>query len=84
MHAVPMSFRGQVIGVLTLLGRVPLVMGPRDEAIVRALVDVATIGLIQAGSLRQGAALAEQLHAALKSRALLEQAKGALAQARAG
>jgi hypothetical protein len=77
-----MSFRGQVSGVSSLLGREPLVMGARDEAIVQALVHMATIGPIQAGSVRQGAALAEQLQAALKSRVTLEQAKGALAQAR--
>ncbi|MBD0323592.1 MAG: ANTAR domain-containing protein, partial [Aldersonia sp.] len=43
---------------------------------------VASIGLIQERAIRRGEALTEQLQGALNSRVVIEQAKGAVAQAR--
>ena len=80
VHGFPMGLRGQVIGVLSVLSREPVMLGPADQAIVQALVDVTTIGLLQERVIRHGEVLAEQLQTALSSRVVIEQAKGALAQ----
>ncbi|GIG64841.1 GAF and ANTAR domain-containing protein [Phytomonospora endophytica] len=79
-HALPMRLRSTVIGALNLFmrqtGRLP------DETlrIGQALADVATIGLLQARSIRHHEVLAEQLQTALNSRVIIEQAKGVLAE----
>jgi hypothetical protein len=80
-YAIPMRLRGDVIGVVSLLGREPGAMGPDDQAVVRALVAVATIGMLQERAIRRGTLLVRQLQGALDSRVVIEQAKGVLAHA---
>ncbi len=80
VHAFPLRLRQEVIGALNLFGEDVGAMDPADIAIVQALADVATIGLLQERALRRGEVLSEQLQAALNSRVVVEQAKGALAQ----
>jgi len=82
VHAVPMRLRGDVIGALNLFGRRTGELDGGDVRIVQALVDVATIGLLQERAIRRGEVLTEQLQGALNSRVVIEQAKGALAQLR--
>ncbi len=82
VYAVPMRLRGEVIGSLNVFGRQVGELSVDDLRIVQALVDVATIGLLQERAIRRGEVLTEQLQGALNSRVVIEQAKGALAQLR--
>ena len=82
VHALPMRLRGDVIGALNLFGHQVGGMEEADVRIVQALVDVATIGLLQERAIRRGEVLTEQLQGALNSRVVIEQAKGALSQLR--
>jgi GAF domain-containing protein len=82
VHAFPMRVRQEVIGALNVFGS--SVGGDFDAAdmrIVQALTDVATIALLQERAVRRGEILTEQLQGALNSRIVIEQAKGAIAQA---
>lgn len=84
VHAFPMRLRGQVIGAVNMFGTSTGDMGDADVAIIQALADIATIGLLQEQAISRGEALTEQLQSALKSRIVVEQAKGALAQIHGG
>jgi GAF domain-containing protein len=82
VHAFPMRVRREIIGALNVFGS--MVGGSFDDAdvqIVQALTDVAAIGLLQERAIRRGEVLTEQLQGALNSRIVIEQAKGAIAQA---
>lgn len=80
VHAFPMRLRGQVIGALNMFGTDTGEMDQSDAAIVQALADIATIGLLQERAITRGEVLSEQMQSALNSRVVIEQAKGALAQ----
>lgn len=77
-HATPLKLRGQIIGTMNLFATHPGALSDRDAAVAQALADVATIGILQERVVREGTILAEQLHRALDSRILVEQAKGIL------
>lgn len=81
VHAVPMRLRGVVIGALNLFradeGEI------EDVLIAQALADIATIAILQQRAASQAHLVNEQLHHALNSRIVIEQAKGMLAE-RAG
>lgn len=82
VHAFPMRVRREIIGALNVFGSTA--GGTFDEAdvqIVQALTDVAAIGLLQERAIRRGEVLTGQLQAALNNRIVIEQAKGAIAQA---
>ena len=83
VHAFPLRLRQQVIGAMNVFG---VTKGgdfhDTDVAVMQALADVAAIGLIQERAIRHGEVLTEQLQGALNSRVVIEQAKGAVAQAR--
>ena len=83
VHAFPLRLRNQVIGALNLFGA--SAGGAFDDAdvtIVQALADVAAIALLQERAIRRNEILSEQLQGALNSRVVIEQAKGAVAQAK--
>ena len=78
VYAVPMRLRGQVIGTLNLFSTKPGALNAPDAAVAQALADVATIGIIQERSIRETGLVSEQLQHALRSRVVIEQAKGVL------
>ncbi|WP_425402472.1 ANTAR domain-containing protein [Knoellia sinensis] len=80
VHAFPLRHRSKVIGALNLFSRDAGRLEGTDVRIVQALADVATIGLLQERAIRNSEVLTEQLQAALNSRIVIEQAKGALAR----
>jgi GAF domain-containing protein len=82
VHAFPLRLRNEVIGALNVFGSQPgNTLDDVDVPIVQALADVAAIGLLQERTIRRGEILTEQLQGALNSRIVIEQAKGAIAQA---
>lgn len=81
VHACPLRLRSEVIGALNLFGNDVGALDDTDVQIVQAVADVATIGLLQERTIHRGELLTEQLQSALNSRIVIEQAKGAIAQA---
>jgi transcriptional regulator with GAF, ATPase, and Fis domain len=80
VHAIPMRLRDQVIGTMNLFRGEPDGLNPAVARAARALVDVATIGILQERAVRQQELVAGQLQSALNSRVMIEQAKGILAE----
>jgi GAF domain-containing protein len=80
VYAVPMRLRDENIGALCLFKSAAGEPGEDSMRAAKAMVDVATISLIQARVVRQREDLIEQLQTALNSRIVLEQAKGFVAE----
>lgn len=79
VHSIPLRVRDTVLGSMNLFRTAPGALPERDVAAVRALTDVATLGILQQRSSDQAARAQEQLQRALDSRIVIEQAKGFLA-----
>lgn len=81
-HATPLRLHGKVIGAMNLMSTVTGALSDRDAQLAQALADVATVGILHEHSFRQPDVVAAQLHLALDTRILVEQAKGVLAEVR--
>jgi GAF domain-containing protein len=80
VHALPMRLREREIGAANIFHGSTVVMTDHDLHLAQALVDVATIGILQERAVRGATGLAEQLQSALNSRVVIEQAKGVIAE----
>ncbi|MER7283380.1 GAF and ANTAR domain-containing protein [Dactylosporangium sp. NPDC000244] len=81
VHAFPLRLRNDVIGAMGVFGTGSAALDATDVQIVQALADVAAIGLLQERAIHHSEMLTEQLQGALNNRIIIEQAKGAVAQA---
>ena len=81
VHAFPMRLRDRVLGAMNVFGRTSIVLAEEDVRVVQALADIATIGIIQEQAIARAEVVNEQLQAALNSRVVIEQAKGAVSRA---
>ncbi|GAA5141556.1 GAF and ANTAR domain-containing protein [Nocardioides marinquilinus] len=81
VHAFPLRLRRDVLGALNLFSSEAMTFSEEEVGVVQALADVATIAIMQERAIARAEAVTEQLQGALNSRIVVEQAKGALAQA---
>lgn len=80
VHSIPMRLRTDAIGAMTLLRNSAGSLDPADADLVRALTQVATIGLLQERALTASQVTSIQLQNALTSRVRIEQAKGMISE----
>jgi len=80
--AIPMRLDGDVLGVLNIYSAKRRSWSSEDVATAGVLADMATSYLVNASELEKSQRTAEQLENALKSRVVIEQAKGVLAAER--
>ncbi|MFI9024576.1 ANTAR domain-containing protein [Streptomyces sp. NPDC053560] len=78
VHASPIRLRKETIGVLNLFRRVPGPLPETDRQLARAVADATAISLLQQATLDDHRLLSTQLQGALKTRSIIEQAKGYL------
>ena len=81
VDALPMRLRGRTIGALNLFRTGPGAMDPADLMAAQALADVSTIAILQHWTALGAQALNDQLSEALRSRIIIEQAKGKMSEA---
>ena len=80
MCAVPLQVHRRVVGALNIFRGTDEPFSDTELEIAKAMADVAAISLIQERAARERTLVAEQLEAALRSRVIIEQAKGMIAE----
>ena len=80
VHSIPLKLRERIIGALNLLSAEPGAVSPADANVLRALADIATVGVLQERTIAGLGTHASGLELALTSRIRIEQAKGILAE----
>ena len=80
MFALPLRLRDRTIGGLSLFGVEETPVSESNVVMARAFADVATISVIQYQAASEAERLNNQLASALKSRIVIEQAVGMLAE----
>ncbi|MFC4906963.1 GAF and ANTAR domain-containing protein [Actinomadura gamaensis] len=81
-HGLPLRLRDDVLGTLNLFTHHTGDLPPGERRLGQALADHATIGLLGHHAAHQDGTLTRELHIAVHSRILIEQAKGVLAERR--
>jgi GAF domain-containing protein len=79
-HAEPVALRDEVVGGLNLFRREPGPLPAADQRIAQFLSTAAAIGILHRRAQRSVETVREQLEHALRSRVVIEQAKGFLAE----
>lgn len=80
VQAVPLRLRGTILGAMNLFLTEPGGITGDGLAVVQAMADVATIGLLQQRELHRAHTVEGQLQHALNSRISIEQAKGIVSE----
>ena len=80
VQALPLRLRGSVIGALNLFHADARELSQADVDAAQALADVATVAILQHPAAVETQLLNAQLHHALQSRIVVEQAKGVVAE----
>ncbi len=80
VQAVPLRLRGAILGAFNLFMDERGGLDLEAEALVQAMADVATIGLLQQRELDRAHAVEGQLQRALQTRISIEQAKGIISE----
>lgn len=80
MCAIPLQVHRNVIGALNLFRGTDQAFSEAELEVAQAMADVASIALIQERAAREQSLVARQVEAALRSRVVIEQAKGMLAE----
>lgn len=80
VFAMPLRLRGERIGAMNLLSRSTGMLSDSDLRVGQALADIATIGILQERLLARSDTVHRQLQIAINTRAIVEQAKGVLAE----
>jgi len=76
---IPMLAEGSAVGAVNLYSRQPRIWSGEDLQVASVFANIATGYLVHASAARQHQRTAEQLHQALRTRLIIEQAKGVLA-----
>ncbi|QDQ10281.1 GAF and ANTAR domain-containing protein [Streptomyces spectabilis] len=76
--ATPLRLRGRTIGALSLFREQPETPPVAQLRLAQALARLATIGILQQRAIHRQSVIVGQLERALRSRVVIEQAKGAL------
>jgi hypothetical protein len=79
-HAMPMVLRDDTVGAVGLFSVKAGRLTDSDAELVRALADMATIGMLHERAMNETTTAAADLQHALSSRITIEQAKGVLAE----
>lgn len=80
IHGLPLSGRGEMVGVLNIVHTEPLDLPAADVATTQMLADVAVSYILSVRLHEESSRLASQLQRALDTRVVIEQAKGVLAE----
>jgi transcriptional regulator with GAF, ATPase, and Fis domain len=80
-YAFPMHLRGDVIGAMNLFTTATVELPGHDRRLAQALTDLASVAMLQDATLRASETILAPLQDAVNNRAVIERAKGLVAEA---